>query len=506
MLDRIPKLTLPATAILILGMIVTLMSDLADPDYFWHLRAGQWVIENGRLPVNDPFLWSQANTPWLHHGWLSDIGMFWIHTHVGSSAFSALIGLLFTLTLGVMYWFSRQYAPEFISLLLVSLGAGVILPWAGARPQSVTYLFFAFFLAVLLRFKDKGQTKWIWVLPVSIILWANLHGGYIMGIVLIGMVAGLMLLEGLWESPSSWLAALKATGPLWICMLLAIVAACINPYKVDLLILPFKALSQWIIPYIAEWHPPRLGDRGSSSFFVLLALWTLMQIYRASKPSLFELGLPLVFILMGLAHARHAPLFAIILTAFNARTVMDIWPTLVNNFTRKFGISPIVSRATQDIGVVQYLINWALVLTALGATAYLLPNKVEAQLKAHNEIIGYSAIEYLTKHPAPGPIFNQYGFGGYLTWRLWPEQRAFIDGRSDMFSDQFSKDYFAIIGGEPDWEKKFDLHQFNTVVIGKANPLRQLLILKGQFSETFADDKLTILVRKNISQANSAGK
>ena len=212
MLNRIPKLTLPAVAILIFGMVGALRSNLADPDYFWHLRAGQWVFENKKFPVNDPFLWSQANTPWLHHGWLSDVGMYWVLSIGGSGAISAVIGLLFAATLSVMYWCARQYAPTVIALALVLVGAAVILPWAGPRPQSVTYFFIAFFLAVLLRFKDQGQTKLLWVLPGLIIPWANLHGGYIMGIVLIGMLAGLIILESLWESPSLWLATLNIYG------------------------------------------------------------------------------------------------------------------------------------------------------------------------------------------------------------------------------------------------------------------------------------------------------
>lgn len=498
MLDRIPKLPLPAVLILILGMVATLMSNLADPDYFWHLRAGQWVIENKRFPVNDPFLWSQVSTPWLHHGWLSDVGMYWILSNWGSGAISAVIGLLFSLTLGVMYWCARQYAPEVISFLLVLVGAAVILPWAGPRPQSVTYFFIAFFITVLLRFKDQGLTKLIWLLPVLIIPWANLHGGYIVGIVLVGIVAGLIVLEMLWESPSLWLTSLKATRPLWICMLLAIAAACINPYRVDLLTLPFKALSQWIIPYIGEWHPPHFGTREASSFYALLALWMMMQIYRERRPTLFELGIPLIFIGMGLAHARHLPLAAVVLTAFNARMVMEVWARVQGTFKRKFArpSSPLRSRP-DEVGAVKYLFNWALVFVNLMTTFFMMQNKVDKQLKSWNDVIGFSAIEYLAKHPAPGPIFNEYGFGGYLTWRLWPEQKAFIDGRSDMFSDQFSKDYFAIINGKPDWEQKFDKHQFNTVVIGKAHPLRQLLLLKGEFSESFSDDKLTVLVRKN---------
>jgi hypothetical protein len=475
MLDRIPKLSLPAAAILIFGMIATLMSQLADPDYFWHLRAGQWVIENGR--------------------------MYWILDHLGPGVLSAVIGLLFTGTLGVMYWLARQYAPEFISLILVCIGGGIILPWAGPRPQSVTYLFFAFYLAVLFRFKDKGQSKWIWLLPPLTILWANLHGGYIMGIALIGMVAGVMFLERVWVSPRLWLGALKASRPLCICMLLAIAAACINPYGKDLLILPFKALSQWIIPYIEEWHPPHFGELGSSNFFALLGTWILIQFYRVNKPSLFELGMPVVFIMMGLAHARHTPLVAVVLTAFCARNVMEVWPNLVATIKRKFRSTRIPSQATQELGPIQYLINWATVLFGILATVYLLQQKVAEQLKAHSAMIGYSAIEYLAKNPLPGPIFNQYGFGGYLTWRLWPTQKAFIDGRSDMFSDQFSKDYFAIIGGDFEWEKKFDRHQFNVVVIGKSSALRQLLLLKGEFSETFSEDNVTILVRKNIKQA-----
>ena len=199
-MNYIPKISLATITILVMGMASIYTSNLADPDYFWHLRAGQWMIENGRLPINDPFLWSQETTRWVNHEWLSDILLFWVYERGGGAALSVVVAVLFCFTLWVMYRFANYYLPSFPALILTVLGGSTVLIWVTVRPQSITYCLFAYFLTTLIRYVDQGNTWAIWSLPPLVAIWANLHGAFVIGIVLIGMVASLRTAEKLWAS------------------------------------------------------------------------------------------------------------------------------------------------------------------------------------------------------------------------------------------------------------------------------------------------------------------
>jgi hypothetical protein len=497
MLSRVPKITLYSLVLLAFAMIATVQSSLADPDFFWHLRAGQWMVENKEIPANDPFLWTQTSTPWMNHEWLSDVIFYAVHKGAGGAAISVLVGLLFGGTLILLYRFLTLKASPFLAILFTSLAAAVVLPWASCRPQSITYFLFTVFLVGLLRYREDLKVTRLWLLPPLMILWANLHGAFIIGIVLVGMIAGLITIEALWNKGiSAWRQSLRSAAAIWACWIGTVVAACLTPYGPKLLIHPFKVMKLWIVPYISEWQPAVFGHLSSASLFFLIGVWVLVQIFRSDKPSLFDLALPVVFTLLSLSQIRQAPLGAIVLSASIAPHLTDVYSKVLDLLKSKVKQGALVSKASQDLGPIQYVINGTLAVISVIAVALLLHGKLDRQLKEMDPLIGHSAISFLATHPQSGPIFNDYGYGGYLTWRLWPEQKAFIDGRADMYSDQFAKEYIEISQGKPDWKPKFDRHKFNTVVIGRAGPLRQLLLMEGDFIELFSDGKVVVLVRK----------
>jgi hypothetical protein len=495
MLTRILKLELAGLAILILGVAAAVLSNLADPDYFWHLRTGQWIVENGRIPQTDPFLWSQTTTAWVLHEWLSDIILYKVVSWGGEPLLSVLIGVVFALTLAVIARCAGAYVPTTFALVLTCFAAAGIMPWLAGRPQFVTYLIFSVFLWALVAHHDRGRTIGLWCLPFLMLFWTNAHGAYLIGLVLIGATASVVVVEQLWKTElRTWRRAFWSAAPLWWCLLACLVAACINPYDVRHLLYPFKVMSLWILPRIAEWQPSVFGQLGSLAFFTIVSLWLVTQIFRQNRPNLFDLALPSLFILLGLMQKRHTPLAAIVLAVFIARNAMEVWqPMKARVLQRLNGIK--VGRAGTPLGSGQYVMNWFLVVVVAAVGAVLLQAKPAKQLASANAVVGIAVIDYLAKNQLAGPIFNEYEFGGYLTWKLWPRQSAFIDGRSDMYSDQFSKDFHAMALGEPRWKELVDQYRFGVVVVSRATPLRQLLIADGSFTEVFSDGSNSVLTR-----------
>ena len=154
---------------------------------WWHLATGRYIVETGVIPQTDPFSYTAAGQPWVAHEWLAEIGMFLLYRSGGYLAMVVCFASLITLT----YWLALRT----LRTLGIGLPASVCITFwiafmsmAGwhVRPQAFSYLFFSFFLYLLIRARSHNDRR-LWLLPLTMVVWVNLHGGYIMGLILVGL-------------------------------------------------------------------------------------------------------------------------------------------------------------------------------------------------------------------------------------------------------------------------------------------------------------------------------
>ena len=400
-----PAILLALAAVLSLGWF---SPEISDSDFWWHLKTGQYILEKHSLPVPDPFAYTTATAPLaysgealtrhfnLTHEWLSQVAFYLAYRIAGFggvvlfravllTAFCALAGLVAYRRCGSFYW----------ALAAAFTVATMAKPFAVDRPYIVTFLFLASTLAIL-EFQ-----RYLWLLPPLFLLWANSHGGFFLG----WLVLGAYGIE-------TWLLGRRAT--LWWSAA-AILVSGLNPngFRIPQILLYYG--NSYITAHLQEWARPRW--QVVNGFTVLLFGAALVMLWARRRVRLVDWLLFPAFAVAALMAQRNTILIGLLA------------PILIASyFPWRPSLPPLAPFA-------------AALLVMGGAIAASADSFF--QLRAAEWKYPVGAADFLLDHHIPGPIFNTYEYGGYLIWRLWPEERVFIDGRS--LSESVFQDYSRIL-------------------------------------------------------------
>ncbi|HEY0366286.1 MAG TPA: hypothetical protein VGC73_07435, partial [Pyrinomonadaceae bacterium] len=283
---------------------------LSDGDFWWHLKTGEYIVRNLSIPQTDFYSFTVAGKHWVAHEWLSEVLFYLIYTRAG---FNTLI-FIFTVLTVLAFWivFKKTRAHPFVKGFAVLLSVWSILPTLGVRPRTFTLLFAAIYLALLHRFVRERETRAIWWLVPLMIVWVNLHAGYLIGLVLIGAVGVGVVLDASFagENLTSQWPLLKT---LVLVFLSCLLAANLNPQGPRIFVFPFEFfLSPVQQDQIIDWLSP---DFHQIELFPLLALIILTIAAlslspRRVRPS--ELLLFLSTLYMTLKSNRHMAILALI--------------------------------------------------------------------------------------------------------------------------------------------------------------------------------------------------
>ena len=243
------------TFLLFLGLFVLTLRPIEDPDFWWHLKTGELISETATIPKSDPFSFSRAGYPWIAHEWLSEVIIYQTYKLGGHN----LLILFFSLTITFSFFlvYLRCRGKPFIAGFLILLSALASAPTWGVRPQTFSLLFTALFIFILDVFQEK-RNSWILVsLPILSILWVNLHGGYILGLVIICIYIFVELIERFKNIQDKNPHSFQKAGTLLIILIACLATTLLNPNGIQILIYPFTTLfSPSMMQFIQEWHSP----------------------------------------------------------------------------------------------------------------------------------------------------------------------------------------------------------------------------------------------------------
>ena len=465
---------------------------LNDGDTGFHIRTGEYIIKTFTIPRQDLFSFIEPPLSWTAHEWLSEVIMAAVHNLSGLTGivvfFAGLIALVHYLLLRML---RRINGHVLIPLILVMLAAASsMLHWL-ARPHIFSLLMMVVWYDWLDRYQhdDSGP---LYFLPLLMLLWVNLHGGFIAGFILLGLYgAGNLILSRFGEktlreaAKRKWRFILKIT-------VLCMAAALCNPFGYDIFFFPFRLVfDSYIMDHIVEWASPDFHDMGVFPFRVfLLSILALLAISRR-RPNIIELGLLLFFLDMALCSERYIALFAIIASPIAAR--------LADGYTEKLGGRTIAWLRCQDVKIAAidgrargFL--WP-IATAL-MVSFLLAQSGNV-ITFDKKIKPVAAVEFLKRERIPGNMFNNDEFGDYVIYAAWPQYRVFIDGRLDMYGAYRIKEYFKIKNIDRDWESVMRKYDMNWVIFDADSPLsRHLQRCNGW--RLIYDDKVANIFVRNI--------
>jgi hypothetical protein len=473
----------------------------ADTDSWWHLLSGRYIVENRSVPLTDPFSHTRLGAAWIDHGWLAQILLYGLYALGGWMALS--LGVATLVTLAFIFVYRQSTGNPFLRAFGVILGAitsSVV--WA-ARPQIVSFLLTALVAYLLDRYKRRGGRLLPW-LPLILLVWANVHGGYAIAFILMLVYLageGANLLTRHREDPVlSGRQLLHLSIVMGICFL----AVGINPNTWQMWLYPFRTVGIGVLrDFIQEWQSPNFHLAWQQPFILLLLL-TVLALTRSDRRADFtDLALLAVWTIWALLAGRNIAIFALVAVPIFVRYGTAAWDRQVKDWKDAPWARPLLQAAGQPMasGRVLKLLNWlllSLVVIAAMIKIYLplAPGAVE---KATRESLPVDAVAYIQAERPPGPMFNSYNWGGYLLFTLWPDYPVFVDGRTDLYDDAFLRRYLTAYVADEGWQAVLDEYDIRLVFIETNSMLAKFLRLDSAWQEVYRDEMATLFAREKSS-------
>ena len=412
----LPLVSVAMAALFLIGLCST---EMADPDSWWHLRTGQYILGQHRLPYPDPFAWTTAGAAAsyrseevtrrfnLTHEWLAQVVMYlvWVAGGYGSVVFGK--ALLLAGMCGLAGWIAARRTGSWIwGVAAAAASSSIASLFVSDRPALVTFFLVAVFTAIY------EARRPLWLLPLLGLLWANCHSGFFLGWV----IAFAYSVEAFVEARRG--RAVPDARSIWLASGAAVLATAVNPngYRVLEVLLRYRqgaltsTLIEWRTPYL--WGPPYAFD-------VLLYAAAIVLVVSWRRVRISDWILFVLFSAASLTAFRN-----IILTGFLAPILIATY------FPWKRELPRVAQYATPAI--------------LAAALAWGISRGTFFQLRAAEWRYPAGAASFLREHGIPAPLFNTYEYGGYFIWR---GQRVFIDGRA--LSESVFDDYRKILGSPP---------------------------------------------------------
>jgi hypothetical protein len=431
-------------ALLFLGLFGMAVRNMLDPDLWWHLKSGEYMVAHKAVPHADPFSYTRAGQPWVAHEWLSELLMYGLYRVSGWMGLSVTFALILCGAFFILYL--RCPSNPYLSGAITVLGAWATTPVWGVRPQIITFLLTSLWLLILERSEGNRRVLW-WTLPLMA-LWVNLHAGFALGVALLALfLAGESLEQLLSAQPATANKARLRT--LALAFILNLLLIPLNPNGVRMYSYPIQTLrSKAMQSYISEWASPNFhrADYWPFLFLVLTVVATLAWIRSGVR--MRDMLLLLVSTFAALSSIRMIPLFVLVAVppmANAAKSWLHHRPSPTARHRVAFNATILVAMV---------------VFVAVHITVVF-----RQQTQAEAEHFPTGAVAFLAAHPPTRPIFNHYDWGGYLIWKLYPRTRVFIDGRADLYGDAMFREFMQTYLLGKDWERTLTRWQIGTVIV-----------------------------------------
>jgi len=486
---------------------------LSDCDTGWHIRTGDWMVANRVIPTHDVFSFSKPNGVWYAWEWLSDL-IFSGLNHVGGLRAVVLVSLLLLCaTFTLLFKLATRHASRVVAIAVTVLAvASSSVHWL-ARPHLFTLLFLVLFYHWLERTR-AGHTRiagipYFVFLPVAMVLWTNLHGGFIVGILMVTVYgAGELLTVAFSADPSVRRPAARRAMAWFGTAFGCLAASLVNPYGWRLHVHLFEYLRDpYASQHISEFFTLSFHHPAAIFFEALLAASAVSAFWYGSQGRFTESLLLLLFAHAGLLAARNIPLFAIVATPLVAAAV-HAWLERLPNFEAAAWLRRTGARFRElaaQTDATDRIPRWhvvsaagfALIVAILFAPAP--PKRFRAEYDPKSYPAG--AVEVLRRDPT-ARVFTHDEWGDYLIWRLYPTGRVFVDGRSDFYGDDFENQYIDVLNVKHDWQQILDGFGVNTILLPPSAPLAGVLKENRRWRAVY-DDGVALIFR---SVPSAAGK
>lgn len=483
---------------------------LRDGGIGWHIRTGDWILKTHTIPRTDPFLTTTFGKTWYAWEWLYDVAASGIHSMAGLNGIVFLTAVVIALTFALVLRRTMANGGNLVvAMLFLLLAIAASSVHFLTRPHVLSWLFTVIWIGLLEDFETQGKgLRLIW-LPLIMVLWVNVHGGFLLGIILLGIYASSDLFEG-------WIAATadergRAFGrarALSGVAILALGASLLNPYSYTLYSHIYQYLTDpFLIDHIDEFLSPNFHGLAQKSFAVLILLTILTLALTRSRLRVRDLVIVPFAVCSGLYATRNIPVSSILLVLIIVPLLSTGLKDWVRDETLPGGMRNFIWRlkqfgtrmAAMDAGLRGHLL--AVVTLILGvwvcAQSGMLGTTRVLNARFDRTRFPVQATDYLESTNIAGAVFCPDRWGGYLIYRLFPMSRVVVDDRHDLYGSEFVKRYLKIVRGEVGWDKNLaEMHPY-WVMVPEDSAIASLLTDRQGWRRVYGDD--TAVIFQNVS-------
>lgn len=444
-----------------------------DEDLWWHIRTGDWILKHAAVPIHDAFSHALVGKPYIAYTWLFDVLVSKVYNAWGLHGILTLTTFLTVSFVAALVFLFSRYGRMLraiaLAALVFSASSAIVTP----RPWLFTCIFFVFELYLLLQARERGRAAWLLPLVPLFILWANTHIQFVYGLGVIGIFCLEAPLAALLKWPST--AKLRSWW-YWAILGASTLGTLLNPYG--------WRLYTVVVQYATEKVALQVINEMQAMQFRNVSDWAALFLVCCA---LFIIG----------SSRKKCPLMMSLLVVslwFGFRTSRDVWFLAIASALVIAQSSGPVEAGLRKVRRAQ----WAIALPISAALAFAVLSSAGVSPKALQEAASkrfpVQASAYIESHHLPGPLYNPYGWGGYLIWRL-PKMPVSIDGRADLYGDKALSRYVKTYLGARGWDSDPELMKANTILLGRDCALASILRVDPRFRMVYDDKVASVFER-----------
>jgi hypothetical protein len=472
---------------LLLGFVawraLQLKFSVLDLDIWWHIKVGEWIVAHRGFPHVGILSRTAADRPWLAYSWGYELLLSRAYDWFGLVGVG-IFGTLLTMTVAYsVYWMARRLSGRFwLACLLSMVACSAFLFNLMPRPVFLSMTLFAVTLTLTLEAQRTGRVQLLYWLPFVFLLWANCHIQFVYGIFVLGLFTGIHLLQQLaahWGLvPESLPPSTLPAGTLTLIFAACLFATCIGPYSYRLyLVVIAYAGSKFPYAFIREFQA--LNFRAVSHYIeLLLAAAAFFTLGRQKRVDLFKLAL------------------LIVASVVAFRTMRDSWFLCI---TAAACMADSLGGEEVERGPGESVPQKAGLAAVLALLMFLFARNTDFNTQglddAMSSVFPVNAVNFLRRNPQPGPLYNTFDWGGFLTWYM-PDQPVAIDGRTDLYGDEMDTRFFKTQNGDASYVDDPYLNEAQVVLLSRKVPLASVLLTDSRFSLIFQDRLAVVFVRR----------
>lgn len=487
---------------------------LQDSDTGWHIRTGDLIRQTGTVPRHDVFSHTMPGSEWFAWEWLADVLMSHLHENYGLAGITGAAVFLLCLCYALLYQLMKARGSDSIAACALTLLAAMasLVHWL-ARPHLLSILLMLVWCAAIESWRRKGSRTWqkklIYALPLLVLLWANLHGAFAVTFAMLVVYAVGDLLENIGHQElrkDVFRQIIRTYVPVGLASALATL---VTPYGFGLWQHLWHYLTDTrLLAQIDEFQSPDFHTL-DGKLIELLSLLAAIAGARAARMRRFtDIGLLLLWSYLTLQSQRHVTLAAVVMTpiiaehstallrAAAARLTQSTsgkaqrWQAVITWYRGIMHIDRQLTGASVYAAVAVFLL---LLLSGRwnGLTETLLHPRFDERT------LPVAATEFIARSDLKGNPYAPDQFGGYLIYRLYPEIRVFVDGRSDFYrTGPLFDEYLRLATIKPDWAEILNRYDVRWLLLRRDEPLSIVARATGQWIDIYHDHTAQVLVRK----------